>query len=52
MRFGELKLAVTRRLWRILHNAVAHPLMEILPERWGTWLHDETGKRAYDNEAN
>jgi hypothetical protein len=22
--------------------------MEILPDRLGTWLHDETGKRAFD----
>ena len=35
-----------RRIWRFVHNVVAHPLMEILPDRLGTWLHDETGKRG------
>ena len=37
-----------RRLWRFVHNAIAHPLLEILPERAGTWLHDETARRAFE----
>ena len=38
---------MNRRVWRFLHNVVAHPLMEFLPERWGDWLHDETARRAF-----
>lgn len=33
--------------WHIVHNAVAHPLLLVLPERLGTWLHDETARRAW-----
>lgn len=33
-----------RRLWRFIHNVIAHPLMELLPTRLGDWLHDETAK--------
>ena len=36
-----------RRFWQFIHNAVAHPLMEVLPDRLGTWVHDETAKRAF-----
>ncbi len=36
-----------RRFWRFVHNALIHPLMEFLPERLGTWLHDDTAKRAW-----
>lgn len=36
-----------RRLWRIVHNCVAHPLMEVLPVKWGDWFHDETATRAF-----
>lgn len=35
------------RLWQFVHNAIVHPMMEILPERIGTWLHDETARRAW-----
>ena len=38
---------MSQRIWRFVHNVVAHPLMEILPDRLGTWLHDETGSRAF-----
>lgn len=40
-----------RRLWRFVHNVVAHPLMEVLPERWGEWLHDETARRAFIDQG-
>jgi hypothetical protein len=40
---------MTRRIWRIVHNCLAHPLMEILPSL-GTWLHDETGSRAFGKD--
>lgn len=33
--------------WRFVHNVIAHPLMEILPESAGDWLHDETARRAW-----
>lgn len=36
------------RVWRFIHNAIAHPLMVVLPERWGTWIHDETARRAWE----
>lgn len=39
-----------RRLWRFLHNVVAHPLMEFLPERMGDWFHDETARRAFTTQ--
>ena len=38
---------VSPRVWRFIHNVVAHPLMEVLPEKLGTWLHDETARRAF-----
>lgn len=38
---------VSGAFWRIAHNAVAHPLMLVLPERLGTRLHDETARRAW-----
>jgi len=38
---------VSPRFWRFIHNVVAHPLMEVLPESIGNWLHDETGRRAF-----
>lgn len=36
-----------RRLWRFVHNVVAHPLMEVLPDRWGDALHDWTATKAF-----
>ena len=38
---------MSRRVWRFIHNVVAHPLMEILPESVGNWLHDETARLAF-----
>ncbi|MBZ4402496.1 hypothetical protein [Myxococcus sp. AS-1-15] len=38
------------RLWRAAHNAVAHPLLEVLPARLGDALHDWTAARAFPNE--
>jgi len=35
------------RLWRFVHNVIAHPLMEVLPDKWGDWLHDSTAERAF-----
>ncbi|WP_158627678.1 hypothetical protein [Corallococcus sp. AB038B] len=39
--------ALRARLWRFVHNVVAHPLMEVLPEAWGDALHDWTARRAF-----
>jgi len=36
-----------QRAWRFIHNVVAHPLMEVLPERFGDWFHDWTAARAF-----
>jgi len=30
-----------RILW-LPHNLIAHPLMAVLPIRWGNWIHDKT----------
>ena len=38
---------MSARFWQIVHNVIAHPLLEILPTRVGTWLHDETARRAW-----
>jgi hypothetical protein len=37
---------MTKRLWMFVHNVVAHPLMEVLPRRWGDAFHDWTAKKA------
>ncbi|MBZ4373267.1 hypothetical protein [Corallococcus sp. AS-1-6] len=39
--------ALRARLWRFVHNVIAHPLMEALPEAWGDALHDWTARRAF-----
>lgn len=36
-----------RRFWRFIHNVVAHPLMEVLPEKMGDRLHDWTADKAF-----
>jgi hypothetical protein len=36
------------RVWAVIHNVVAHPLMVVLPRRWGTALHDWTAAMAFD----
>jgi hypothetical protein len=43
--------AEVNTFWRIVHNCVAHPLLEILPERWGTWFHDWTARKAFPTWA-
>lgn len=44
--FDKLMWKILRaRLWRLVHNVVAHPLMEVLPERYGTILHDWTAQQ-------
>lgn len=30
-----------RFLWSI-HNLIAHPMLVLLPQKWGSWLHDIT----------
>ena len=30
-----------RILW-LPHNAIAHPLMVVLPYAWGVWIHNKT----------
>ena len=37
------------RFWRFVHNVIAHPCMEFLPERFGAYLHDVTAKRVWPN---
>mgnify|MGYP001600114172 CR=1 FL=1 len=39
------------RFWRLVHNLIAHPLMEILPEQWGDRLHDWTAARAFIDQG-
>ena len=43
-----MKTPCYRRFWRVIHNVVAHPLMEVLPDRLGDWLHDMTAAKAFD----
>ncbi len=38
------------RVWRVAHNLLVHPLMELLPVRWGNRLHAWTGERAFAQE--
>jgi len=42
-----LVASMKRRFWRFVHNVVAHPLMEIIPEKMGDDLHDWTAKLAF-----
>jgi len=35
---------IKTRLWRFVHNCIAHPAMEFLPERAGTAFHDWTAE--------
>lgn len=35
---------VRARFWFAVHNLIAHPLMVVLPERWGTAFHDWTAR--------
>jgi len=30
-----------RMLW-LPHNLIAHPLMVIMPRKWGVWIHNKT----------
>lgn len=44
--FHTVILGVLRqRFWFAVHNAVAHPLMVVLPSEYGTKLHDWTAER-------
>ena len=38
---------MTRWVWSVVHNAIAHPLLVVLPTRWGNALHDWTAERAW-----
>ena len=33
-----------------VHNALVHPLMPFLPEKWGTKLHDRNAAWAFPDE--
>ncbi|KFA89326.1 hypothetical protein [Archangium violaceum] len=35
------------RFWHVVHNALAHPFLLVLPARWGIRFHDYTAKKAY-----
>lgn len=37
-------------IWRIVHNVVAHPLLELLPTSWGSSFHDWTAHKAWGRE--
>jgi hypothetical protein len=37
-------------IWRIVHHAVAHPLMLVLPDAWATAFHDWTAAKAWPEE--
>jgi hypothetical protein len=39
-----------KRIWRFIHNVIVHPMMEILPDDLGDWLHDETAALAFPGE--
>lgn len=39
-----------QRLWSIVHNMIAHPLLEILPTKLGDRFHDWTAKKAWPDE--
>lgn len=41
----------SREAWRKVHNLVVHPLMEVLPRPWGEWLHEVTGRLAFEGES-
>jgi len=43
-----MKTACYRRFWRIVHNVLIHPLMEVLPDRLRDYLHDTTAAKAFD----
>ena len=40
-------IAAKQRFFRVFHNVVAHPLIEILPEKWGVLLHDWSAAKAW-----
>jgi hypothetical protein len=35
------------RLWWVIHNAVAHPLIAVFPQRWAFKLHDYTSHKMH-----
>lgn len=39
-----------KRVFRFIHNAIIHPLMEVLPESVGDTLHDLTADIAFKNK--
>ena len=47
---GRKIAAILRRVWGIVHNVVAHPLLEVLPEKAGSAFHDWTARRAYHEQ--
>lgn len=38
-------------LWSVIHNLIAHPLMVLLPRRWGDAFHDWTADKAFGTAA-
>jgi hypothetical protein len=40
-----------KRVWRVIHNVIAHPLMEVLPASWGDRFHDWTASKAFPQFA-
>ena len=48
---GRKIAAILRRLWRVVHNCVAHPCLEVLPPATASWFHDWTAERAYPERS-
>lgn len=40
-------MPIRSKFWDFVHNAVAHPLLLILPEVLGNRFHDYTATKAY-----
>jgi hypothetical protein len=40
-------MTIREKFWSVVHNCLAHPLMEILPEKVGARIHDWSASKAY-----
>lgn len=38
-----------RKLWSVVHNGLAHPLLEVLPAALGRRFHDWSAAKAWPN---
>ena len=39
---NEVGMSLYERILWLPHNAIAHPLMVVLPYAWGVWIHNKT----------